>query len=102
VLGERRINISEFPKSAKVARIPLLVYITKKQELDVFRGPEYDFILVDTPPSLGILTINALTACDSVIIPMSPDVLSLQGISQLNDTIEAVKKRNNHSLIISK
>lgn len=71
-----------------------------KNELDVFKRAGYDFILVDTPPSLGILTINALTACDSVIIPMSADVLSLQGISQLYDTIEAVKKRNNPHLSI--
>ena len=70
------------------------------KELDVFKRAGYDFILIDTPPSLGILTINALTACDSVIIPMSADVLSLQGISQLYDTIEAVRKRNNPGLII--
>jgi len=70
------------------------------KELDVFKREVYDFILIDTPPSLGILTINALTACDSVIVPMSADVLSLQGISQLYDTIEAVRKRNNPSLRI--
>jgi chromosome partitioning protein len=58
----------------------------------------YDFVLIDTPPSLGILTINALTAADSVIIPMSADVLSLQGISQLYNTIEAVRKRSNPGL----
>lgn len=58
----------------------------------------YDFVLIDTPPSLGILTINALTTADSVIIPMAADVLSLQGISQLYNTIEAVRKRSNPSL----
>ena len=60
----------------------------------------YDFVLIDTPPSLGILTINALTAADSVIIPLSADILSLQGISQLYNTIEAVRKRSNPGLKI--
>lgn len=60
----------------------------------------YDFVLIDTPPSLGILTINALTAADSVIIPLSADILSLQGISQLYSTIEAVRKHSNPGLKI--
>lgn len=60
----------------------------------------YDYILIDTPPSLGILTINALTAADSVIIPMSADVLSLQGLSQLYNTIEAVRQHSNPGLKI--
>ena len=60
----------------------------------------YDYVLIDTPPSLGILTINALTAADSVIIPMSADVLSLQGLSQLYSTIEAVRKHSNPGLEI--
>ena len=66
-------------------------------KLEAIKG-NYDFVLIDTPPSLGILTINALTAADSVIIPMSADVLSLQGISQLYNTIEAVRKRSNPDL----
>ena len=71
-----------------------------KNALEIFKSSGYKFILLDTPPSLGILTINALTAADSVIIPMSADVLSLQGISQLYDTIEAVRRRNNPGLKI--
>lgn len=69
-------------------------------EMDVFKSAGYGFILIDTPPSLGVLTINALTAAGSVLIPMGADVLSLQGMSQLYDTIEAVRKRNNPDLII--
>lgn len=60
----------------------------------------YDYIIIDTPPALGILTINALTACDSVIIPAQADILSLQGIEQLAETIKPVKKYCNPALSI--
>jgi len=61
---------------------------------------DYDFIIIDTPPSLGILTINALTASDSVLIPAQADIYSLQGIGQLNEAIEAVRKYCNPTLEI--
>lgn len=60
----------------------------------------YDYIIIDTPPALGILTINALTACDSVIIPAQADIYSLQGIEQLAETMKPVKKYCNPSLKI--
>lgn len=59
---------------------------------------KYDYIVIDTPPSLGILAVNALVASDKVIIPSQADVYSLQGISQLFETIDAVKKYCNSSL----
>lgn len=58
----------------------------------------YDYIIIDTPPALSILTINALTACTGVIIPAQADIYSLQGIGQLNNTIEAVRKYCNEGL----
>lgn len=61
----------------------------------------YDYIVLDTPPALGILTINALTACNTVIIPAQADIYSLQGITQLNDTIKTVKKYTNPKLEIA-
>lgn len=61
---------------------------------------EYDYIIIDTPPALGVLTINALTACDKVLIPAEPDVSSIQGITQLKDTIDAVKEYCNPNLKI--
>lgn len=61
---------------------------------------EYDYIIIDTPPALGVLTVNALTACDSVIIPAQADIFSLQGIGQLVMTIQAVKKYTNRGLKI--
>lgn len=56
---------------------------------------DFDFILIDTPPSLGILTINAFCASDKIIIPMGADFFSLQGLSQLGDTVAAVKEHFN-------
>lgn len=61
----------------------------------------YSHIIIDCPPHLGVLSVNALTAADDVIIPMGPDVLSLQGLGQLYDTINTVKKYCNPSLKIA-
>ncbi len=58
----------------------------------------YDYIIIDTPPSLGILTVNALTVSDRVIIPLTADIFSLQGLGQLYNTINRVKKYSNSSL----
>ena len=60
----------------------------------------YDYIIVDTPPALGILTVNALTACNSIIVPAQADIYSLQGIEQLAETIKPVKKYCNAALKI--
>ena len=61
---------------------------------------DFDYIIIDTPPALGILTINALTACTGVIIPAQADIYSLQGISQLYLTLQTVKKYCNPSLSV--
>lgn len=63
-------------------------------------GLQYDYIIIDTPAQLGTLTVNALTAATSVIIPVQAEIYSLQGIGQLNKTIEAVKKYCNKALYI--
>lgn len=60
----------------------------------------YDFVIIDTPPALSILTINAYTASNYLIIPMVAEILSLQGIAQLKETIFAVKKYYNKVLEI--
>ena len=62
--------------------------------------PKYDYIFVDCPPSLGLLTINSLTAVDSVLIPIQCEFYALEGVSQLMSTIDIVKKNTNPDLEI--
>lgn len=64
-----------------------------KEALDEVKD-EFDYILIDCPPSLGLLTINALVACDVVIVPMAPEYLALRGFNLLEKTITKVKKLN--------
>lgn len=61
----------------------------------------FDYCIIDTPPTLGILTVNALTASDRVIIPMCADIYSLQGLSQLQGLIQNVRRYSNPDLIVS-
>ncbi len=70
-----------------------------KKVLDPLRE-KYDFILIDCPPSLNMLTLNALVAADSVIIPMQCEYYALEGLSALVNTIEQVKESLNSALVI--
>jgi chromosome partitioning protein len=56
---------------------------------------EYDFVCIDTPPSLGLLTINALTASDRVIVPVQCEYLSMRGLAQLQNTLEMIRENLN-------
>ncbi len=62
---------------------------------------EYDFLLIDCPPSLGIYTLNALTAADEVYIPLQTEFLALHGTGQLIQVVEIVKERLNSDLVIA-
>ncbi|MDP7071897.1 MAG: ParA family protein, partial [Candidatus Marinimicrobia bacterium] len=61
---------------------------------------KYDYILIDCPPSLGLLTINTLTACDSLIIPIQCEYYALEGLGQLLNTVRLVQKHLNTDLEI--
>ena len=61
-------------------------------------GDKFDYLLIDCPPSLGLLSINALAAADSVIVPMQPHFLALQGMARLLDTIKLIQRRLNPKL----
>ena len=68
-----------------------------RKALDRIKG-EYDYIFIDCPPSLGLLTINSLTAVDSVLIPIQCEFYALEGVSQLMSTIELVRRKMNPDL----
>ena len=68
-----------------------------KEKVDKIKD-KYDFIIIDCPPSLGLITLNAFTASDSVLIPVQCEYYALEGLGQLLNTIELVKKRMNKSL----
>ena len=61
---------------------------------------EYDFILIDCPPSLGLLTVNGLTAADGVLIPLQCEYYALEGLSALMETVNLIRERLNQGLII--
>lgn len=71
-------------------------YILREQ-IETIRD-QYDYIILDTPPALSVLTINAYTAADGLVIPMLCEILSLQGIAQLKQTIFAVQRYYNKDL----
>ncbi len=80
------------------AEIELVSQISREQILKTALSSvkdRYDYIIIDCPPTLGLLTINALTASTDIIIPILGDYLSLKGLSLLNDTINLVKKKLN-------
>ena len=70
-----------------------------RKSIDRIKG-DYDYIFIDCPPSLGLLTINSLTAVESVLIPIQCEFYALEGVSQLVSTIELVKKNLNKNLEI--
>lgn len=71
-----------------------------KAALDFVRD-EYDFILIDCPPSLGLLTVNALTAADVVVVPLQCEYYALEGVSQLVHTVDRVRETLNPELEIA-
>ena len=62
---------------------------------------DYDYIFIDCPPSLGLITLNALVACTGVIIPIQSEFFALEGLSQLMNTIKIVKQRLNPQIYIN-
>ncbi len=61
---------------------------------------QYDFVIIDTPPSLGLITVNAFSAAESVLIPMQCEYYALEGLAQLYKTIQLVRQKSNPSLYI--
>ena len=83
------------------AEVQLVGEVAREQTLSRMIAPavpDYDFVLIDCQPSLGLLTVNALTAADAVIIPLECEFFSLRGVALLIDTIEKVRERLNPRL----
>ena len=91
------------PADIMLANTDLMAQIGKeyllREAIEPVRG-EYDYIIIDSPPSLGLLTINALTAADAVLIPTSDDRFSVKGINELANTVKRIKKYFNPNLTI--
>jgi len=98
-------NLSVLPSNIDLVAAELeLIHETNREfflanMLSEVRGA-YDFILIDCPPSLGLLTVNALTAARSVLIPMQCEYFAMEGLAQLINTIRLVKKNFNQHLYI--
>ena len=98
-------NLFILPASIQLAGAEIELVPTISREVRLKKAMEYirdkyDYIIIDCPPSLGILTINSLTASDSVLVPIQCEFYALEGVSQLLNTIRLVQKHLNTSLQI--
>ena len=103
VLKSPKAGVDVLPANIDLAaaEVVLVGEVAREQALErALRGAkdEYDYILIDCPPSLGLLTVNALTASDSVIIPMECEFFALRGMALLMDTIRKIQERLNPRL----
>ena len=98
-------NVSVVPSNVNLAAAEIeLIGVDKKEfilknEVDYVKD-DYDFIIIDCPPSLNMLTINSMTTADSVLVPIQCEYYALEGLSQLIHTINLVKERLNPNLNI--
>ncbi|MBF8376667.1 ParA family protein [Alicyclobacillus mali] len=96
-------NLDVLPATIQLAGAEIELVPTISREVRLRRAIQgmrsrYDFIVIDCPPSLGLLTVNALTAADSVMIPIQCEYYALEGLSQLLNTVRLVQKHLNTSL----
>jgi len=98
VIRKREIDIACSSIDLAGAEIAMSTQIGRERSLEkAFKAIEddYDFIFIDTPPSLGLLTINALTAADKVIVPVQCEYLSMRGLIQLQNTLGMIRENLN-------
>jgi chromosome partitioning protein len=105
ILQSKIKNLDVLPSTIQLAgaEIELVNYISRENKLKhAIKSikDDYDYIIIDCPPSLGLLTLNSLTAADSVIIPIQCEYYALEGIGQLLNTINLVRENLNSSLEI--
>ena len=98
IIAEREIDVAVASIDLAGAEIAMSAHIGRERSLqkaiEAVRG-DYDFICIDTPPSLGLLTVNALTAADKVIVPVQCEYLSMRGLVQLQNTLQMIRENLN-------
>src|SRR4028119_1959430 len=98
VIRKREVDVACASIDLAGAEIAMSTQIGRERSLQkAFRSieDEYDFICIDTPPSLGLLTINALTAANKVIVPVQCEYLSMRGLIQLQNTLKMIQENLN-------
>ena len=101
--GRKRLSICPANIDLAGAEVELVGTVSRetflKRAIDPIRD-EFDFVLMDCPPSLGLLTLNALTAADSLIVPIQGEYYALDGLTQLMETVSIVKRNMNQNLSV--
>ena len=98
VIHEREIDIAVASIDLAGAEIAMSTQIGRERSLEKALSAvadDYDFVCIDTPPSLGLLTVNALTASDKVIVPVQCEYLSMRGLLQLQNTLDMIRENLN-------
>jgi len=104
VIRRREVDVACSSIDLAGAEIAMSTKIGRERSLDKALRPiceDYDFICIDTPPSLGLLTINALTAADKVIVPVQCEYLSMRGLIQLQNTLAMIQENLNPDVDIA-
>jgi chromosome partitioning protein len=103
VIHEGEIDIAVSSLDLAGAELALSSMIGRERALEkglMSARPDYDFVLIDTPPSLGVLTVNALVAADGVVVPVQCEYLSLRGLVQLENTLSMIRENLNPNVEI--
>src|SRR6266550_1400528 len=103
VIRKREVDIACASIDLAGAEIAMSTMIGRERSLEKALAPvkdDYDFVCIDTPPSLGLLTINALTAADKVIVPVQCEYLSMRGLIQLQNTLAMIRENLNPDIEI--
>ena len=104
VVRRREVDVACSSIDLAGAEIAMSMKIGRERSLAKALQPileDYDFICIDTPPSLGLLTINALTAADQVIVPVQCEYLSMRGLIQLQSTLSMIQENLNPDVVIA-
>jgi chromosome partitioning protein len=104
VIRSREVDVACASIDLAGAEIAMSTKIGRERSLDkALKGitSDYDFVCIDTPPSLGLLTINALTAADKVIVPVQCEYLSMRGLIQLQNTLSMIQENLNPDVDIA-